>query len=78
MNNLIILYSTGCPKCNILKEKLKSAKIIYAEVSDKDIMTANGIDVVPVLEIDGARVNFTAAMEWLYNKKRNGEQQNEK
>ena len=30
----VILYSTGCPKCNILKKKLADAQIDYKVIED--------------------------------------------
>ena len=54
----IILYSTDCPKCKVLKSKLDSKGIEYNVISDVDIMTSKGIDTVPVLEINGEMMNF--------------------
>ena len=67
---MIILYSTGCPQCNVLKEKLKSAKIDYVEVSNKETIIANGITKVPVLEVDGTRMELSEANKWIENKRR--------
>ena len=38
----VILYSTGCPKCNILKKKLADAKIDYSVIEDVDVMYLRG------------------------------------
>lgn len=63
--NRVILFSTGCPQCNVLKEKLKSANIDYIEVTDKDTIIAKGITKVPVLEVDGIQMELSAANEWI-------------
>lgn len=34
----VILYSTDCPKCKILQEKLNEKGIDYEKISDTDIM----------------------------------------
>ncbi|MBQ7044535.1 MAG: glutaredoxin [Alistipes sp.] len=63
--DLTVLYSTGCPQCNVLKEKLKAANIDYIEVTDKDTIIAKGITKVPVLEVDGIQMALSAANEWI-------------
>lgn len=63
----IILYSTGCPKCNVLKKKLAKKNIKYVENNDIDTMTALGIDQIPVLSVDGELLDFTEANEWIKN-----------
>lgn len=63
--NRVILFSTGCPQCNVLKEKLKAANIDYIEVTDKDTIIAKGITKVPVLEVDGIQMELSAANEWI-------------
>ena len=62
---MIILYSTGCPQCIVLKEKLKAANVDYVEVSDKEVILAKGITKVPVLEVDGIQMELSAANEWI-------------
>lgn len=69
IHSTIILYSTGCPKCKILKERLNAANISFVEISDRDTILQKGIDVVPVLEIDGERINFSEAILWINNVK---------
>lgn len=49
----IILYSTGCPKCMVLKKKLDSAGISYTEVNDVNAMTALGFMSAPMLKVNG-------------------------
>lgn len=63
--DLTVLFSTGCPQCNVLKEKLKAANIDYIEVTDKDTIIAKGITKVPVLEVDGIQMELSAANEWI-------------
>lgn len=62
---MTVLYSTGCPQCNVLKEKLKAANIDYIEVADKDTIIEKGITKVPVLEVDGTKMELSAANEWI-------------
>lgn len=64
MNN-IILYSTHCPKCNVLSKKLKDSNIDYVEVTDAEIMIDKGFMTVPMLEVDGVVMDFITANNWI-------------
>lgn len=61
----IILYSTGCPKCNILKKKLADAHMEYSVVEDVDVMLSKGLKDVPWLEVDGNLMNFVDSSKWI-------------
>ena len=61
----VILYSTGCPKCNILKKKLADAKIDYKVVEDVNVMVSKGLKEVPWLEVDGNLMNFVDSSKWI-------------
>ena len=65
----IILYSTNCPRCKILKSKLDKKGITYSVVDDVDKMLNMGMTVVPVLEVDGVRMSFKEAINWINNDK---------
>ena len=67
MKNEIIFYTTGCPKCQVLKKKLDDRKIIYILNSSVDEMLKLGITQVPVLSIDGQLKNFRESVEWIAN-----------
>jgi glutaredoxin len=61
----IILYSTGSPKCKVLEAKLKQKNIQYTEINDMDVMVSKGFLTVPVLQVDGNIIDFTAANKWV-------------
>ena len=61
----VILYSTGCPKCQVMKKKLTNAGINYEECNDTSIMQSKGIDSLPYLEVDGTLMNFANAVKWV-------------
>ncbi len=61
----IILYSTHCPKCNVLEKKLKQKNIPYEEINDIEIMKEKGYLTVPVLEVDGTSMDFKTASDWI-------------
>lgn len=61
----IVLYSTGCPKCSILKKKLEEKQIPYDTVTDVKEMLALGINEVPVLSVNGELMSFPNAVKWV-------------
>ena len=63
--NQIIFYSTGCPKCNILKKKLQEKNISYELNTNVEEMLSLGISEVPVLSINGKLMDFKTAIEWI-------------
>jgi glutaredoxin len=63
--NKVVLYSTGCPKCNILKKKLSERNIEFLENNDKNEMIKLNFVNVPILEVDGTRMEFKEAIEWV-------------
>lgn len=60
-----ILYSTGCPKCKVLKSKLDDKNIDYIVVDDIDEIMSKGIESVPVLEVNGKMMNFKCAVDYV-------------
>lgn len=65
----VIFYTTGCPKCKILKKKLDEKNIAYAINDSVAEMLKLGITQVPVLSIDGQLKNFKESVEWVNNQK---------
>ena len=59
----IILYSTNCPRCEVLEEKLKSKGIEYVEENSVEVMQEKGIMSVPVLEYNGELFDFGKAVK---------------
>ena len=61
----IILYSTHCPKCNILEKKLKEKNITYTEINDVNVMTEKGFTTVPMLEVNGTVMDYKTAFNYV-------------
>ena len=61
----VILYSTGCPRCTVLKKKLDSKDIKFNTVTDIGEMVDLGIQSAPMLSVDGELMNFTDAIKWV-------------
>lgn len=62
---IVTLYSTHCPKCNVLEKKLKQKNISYEEVNDIEEMKEKGYLSVPVLEVDGTSMDFKTAFNYV-------------
>ena len=61
----VILYSTGCPRCLVLKRKLNEKGILYSENNSVDEMLARGISESPMRDVDGNLMNFTQAVKFV-------------
>lgn len=68
---MVTLYSTHCPKCQVLEQKLKQKNIEFDVVSDADAVVEYGrkhsIKSAPILDIDGAPYDFMRALEFIRN-----------
>lgn len=62
---MVILYSTGCPQCRVLEQKLRDAKVDFAISDNTDKVAEMGFLTAPVLEVDGKFMNFSAARQWI-------------
>ena len=65
MEDKVILYTTGCPKCNVLEAKLDSAGVAYTKETDVSQLIKKGFVAAPVLEVDGEMMDFEHAVEWV-------------
>lgn len=63
----VILYSTGCPKCRVLKKKLTDKHIIFEENNSVEEMESLGLVEVPALSVDGDLLEFSKAIQWVNN-----------
>lgn len=62
---MIILYTTGCPKCRVLRQKLENAGIEFVMNTDVEEMQALGFTTVPMLKIGDNILNFAEAVKWI-------------
>lgn len=60
-----ILYTTGCPRCHVLESKLNSKNISFETFDNKEKMIEMGLTNVPVLEVNGTRMAFKEAVDWI-------------
>ena len=62
---MITLYSTNCPKCKILEQKLNQKGVDYTLCTDIDVMEEKGFMAAPMLEKDGEVMDFGTAIKWI-------------
>ena len=63
----VVFYTIDCPKCRVLESKLKAKKVDFEECRDIEIMQEKGFKSAPMLEVDGAEMNFGEAVKWINN-----------
>lgn len=61
----VVLYSTNCPKCNVLSMKLKDKNIDFTVNTNVDDMIAKGFQSAPILEVDGEYYEFGDAVKYI-------------
>lgn len=62
---MVVLYTTGCPKCGVLKKKLDAKGIKYEENDSTMEMLSLGITQVPVLKVEDKLLEFSEANNWI-------------
>lgn len=60
-----ILYTTHCPKCQVIAKKLDKAGIEYDICEDIEVMESKGLVNLPALEVDGEMLDFVSANKWV-------------
>ena len=68
----IIFYSNNCPRCKILKQRLKDKKIKYIKSKNAEVLKKHGIMSFPALKVGDKILNFLEAINWLKNQKESG------
>ena len=64
---MITLYSTGCPRCKVLTQKLDAANINYSISNNIDEIMTKGFMSVPVLKVNDEYMDFGTAVKWVNN-----------
>lgn len=57
----------NCPKCKMLKQKLEDKHIKIEIINDYDVLCEKGIESVPVLEVNGEKMNYARANTYINN-----------
>lgn len=62
---MVIMYSTGCPRCTVLKKKLEEKGIVFTINDSEEEMLTLGFTEVPVLNVGGVLMQFAEAIKWV-------------
>ena len=62
---MIKLYTNHCRKCEILATKLKEKNVNFEVVDNEEILVNLGFDFMPVLEVDGERLEYINAINYV-------------
>ena len=63
----IKFYTIECPKCMVLEKKMIAKGIKYTKIMDTRVFEEKGIDLFPVIEIDGRLLDFSEAIKYINN-----------
>lgn len=64
--NIILYKSAVCPQCKVIKAKLEKKGIAFIEELDVNVMTANGVNHIPTLSVDGELITELRAINnWI-------------
>ena len=61
--NDIVLFSNGCPRCKILKQKLDDKQIKYSVSDDFNEVMDQGLQTAPVLKVNNKYYQFGDAVK---------------
>lgn len=62
---MINLYTTHCPQCEVLKAKLDEKGIEYNVIEDVKKMREMGLMSAPALQIEDDVLTFSQAIKWV-------------
>lgn len=64
---MIKLYTTHCPKCQVLRKKLDMKNINYEIEDNVEKMLELNIETAPMLQVDENLMDFNTAVKWIIN-----------
>lgn len=62
---MVVLFSTGCPKCRVLEQKLNQKNIDFTLSDNIDEIIEKGFMTAPVLKVDDDYLEFGQAIKWV-------------
>lgn len=64
---MVTLFSTNCPKCRVLEQKLNAANITFEISNDIQEVIDKGFMSAPVLKVDDTYYDFKQGVDWINN-----------
>ncbi len=65
MNQNIVLYSNGCPKCRVLETILTAKNVNYVKNENVSEVADMGFQSLPILKVDDNYLSFVEANSWV-------------
>lgn len=65
MDDKIVLYTTGCPKCRTLEAAMKRKEMQYETCGDVNKMIELGFMEAPILQIGEKMLPYNEAMKYV-------------
>jgi glutaredoxin len=63
--DMIVLYTTNCPRCKVLETKLKEKNIDFEINENVNDLIDLGLMSAPALSINGNILQFKEAVDWV-------------
>lgn len=64
---MVTLFSTECPKCRVLEQKLNAKNITFEKTSDIQEIIEQGFMSAPVLKVEDTYYDFKQGVDWINN-----------
>lgn len=61
----MVLFTTHCPKCSVLKRKLEQKNCVFTESEDIQYLIELGIKEAPVLKVGEKMLTFSDAVKFV-------------
>ena len=62
---MVVLYTTGCPRCKVLESNLEKRSIDFDVIEGGEHIMKLGYASAPILDVDGKIMTYAEAMNWL-------------
>ena len=64
---MVTLFSTNCPKCRVLEQKLIAANVDFYIESNMQEVIDQGFMSAPILKVDDTYYDFKQGVDWIKN-----------
>ena len=64
---MVTLFSTNCPKCRVLEQKLNQKNITFNIDNNMQEIIDQGFMSAPVLKVDDVYYDFKQGVDWIKN-----------
>lgn len=62
---MVKLFTTHCPKCNVLEKKLRAKNVPFETIEDISEIVERGFTEAPILLVENNYMDFVSANAWV-------------